>query len=379
MRSRSPGTANALAYAHNQGIVHRDIKPENILLEEGQAIVADFGIARAMSEAVSLGDDRMTGAGLALGTPLYMRSEQAAGHRSLDGRADIYKSGCVLYEMLTGEPPFVGPSPQAVAVHHAQDSPPLLRDQRPEVPAQLEQAVTKSLHKLPADRFATAAEFARALNAAGGVPSKRWKAVSRFHPKVWAAVILIAIAGAGLASAWRAAATPGREGLGMVVLPFEEHGYERSGQKPRSHLLFAEALASLPGFRPVDGSRLLTDNQNWSAVDLDSLQKKADHAGGKYLVTGRIAPRDRGARLSVDVYSTRFGTRLAHAEDSTDNDKLDGALARIALQAVLPIIERESLPFGAQPSLLRSTSSAVALGHLLRGAASLWREELPIA
>src|SRR5688572_2050494 len=155
--------ANALAYAHAQGIVHRDIKPENILFEEAHAVVADFGIARAISAAASTTDDRLTGAGFALGTPLYMSPEQSAGHLRLDGRADIYSLGCVLYEMLAGEPPFVGPTPQAVTAQHAQDSPRPVREKRPEVPPQVEQAITKSLHKLPADRFATAAEFAAAL------------------------------------------------------------------------------------------------------------------------------------------------------------------------------------------------------------------------
>src|SRR5215208_4706124 len=117
--------ANALAYAHGQGFVHRDIKPENILLEEGHAIVADFGIARAISAAASTMEDSLTGIGFALGTPLYMSPEQTAGHVRLDGRADIYSLGCVLYEMLAGEPPFTGPSPQAFAIQHAQDSAPL--------------------------------------------------------------------------------------------------------------------------------------------------------------------------------------------------------------------------------------------------------------
>jgi serine/threonine protein kinase len=158
--------ASALAYAHSQGIVHRDIKPENILLGEGHAIVADFGIARAITAAASTTNDGVTGPGLALGTPLYMSPEQSAGQLRLDGRADIYSLGCVLYEMLVGEPPFVGPTPQAVAWRHAEDAPAPLRRRRSHVPAQLEYAIMKSLAKLPADRFASATEFAAMLHPA---------------------------------------------------------------------------------------------------------------------------------------------------------------------------------------------------------------------
>jgi serine/threonine protein kinase len=157
--------ANALAYAHNQGIVHRDIKPENILLGEGHAVVADFGIARAITAAATT-TDGLTGPGFALGTPSYMSPEQSTGQLRLDGRADIYSLGCVLYEMLVGEPPFVGPTPQAIARQHAESAPPSLRRKRPQVPTQLEHVTLKSLAKLPADRFAAAAEFAAFLNLA---------------------------------------------------------------------------------------------------------------------------------------------------------------------------------------------------------------------
>ena len=114
--------ANALAYAHKEGVVHRDIKPENILLEEGIAIVADFGIARAFTAAATSMDEKLTSAGLALGTPLYMSPEQAAGHLELDGRADVYSLGCVLYEMLAGEPPFTGTTPRSRVMAPTTDS-----------------------------------------------------------------------------------------------------------------------------------------------------------------------------------------------------------------------------------------------------------------
>jgi serine/threonine-protein kinase len=123
--------AQALDCAHRHGVIHRDIKPENILLEEGQAVVADFGLARAVDAA---GGERLTGSGLALGTPAYMSPEQAGGERILDGRSDVYSLGCVLYEMLAGEPPFTGPTSRAVIAKRMLDPIPRVRTVRENVP-----------------------------------------------------------------------------------------------------------------------------------------------------------------------------------------------------------------------------------------------------
>jgi serine/threonine protein kinase/tetratricopeptide (TPR) repeat protein len=254
--------ADALAYAHSLGIVHRDIKPENILLEEGHAIVADFGIARAISAAASAMEQHLTTAGLALGTPLYMSPEQAAGHLRLDGRADIYSLGCVLYEMLVGDPPFTGPTPGSVAAQHAQDSPPMVRDKRPGVPLQVEQVVTKSLHKMPADRFATATEFAAALphrRTPAGVPTTpvaitkphRSRHISRV---AWAAAGALTLAGALTATAFRMRTTPVLDPSLYVVLPFRH----RAQSAPRllngdqCESLLHDALARWQGVKMVD-------------------------------------------------------------------------------------------------------------------------------
>ena len=152
--------AQALAYAHSLGVVHRDIKPENILLENGHALVADFGIARAISVA---GSDRLTETGIALGTPAYMSPEQGAEDGQVDGRSDLYALGCVVYEMLAGAPPFTGPTAQAILARHAVDPVAPIRTVRDTVPAGVEQAVLKALAKVPADRYPGAAEFAQAL------------------------------------------------------------------------------------------------------------------------------------------------------------------------------------------------------------------------
>src|SRR5437867_4626744 len=162
--------AGALAYAHGHGVVHRDIKPENILLSGGHALVADFGIARAITAA---GGETLTATGIAVGTPGYMSPEQAGGKDPIDGRADLYALACVLYEMLAGEPPFTGPTPQAVLARHMQERPPSLRVVRPTLPAGVQNAIETALAKVPADRFPTAAQFVAALSASPTAPSAR--------------------------------------------------------------------------------------------------------------------------------------------------------------------------------------------------------------
>src|SRR6187399_3341370 len=145
--------ASALDYAHRHGVIHRDIKPENILLHEGQALVADFGIALALSAA---GGTRMTETGMSLGTPHYMSPEQAMGEREITGRSDVYALGCMLYEMLSGDPPFTGSTVQAIVARVMTERPRGLLAQRHTIPPHVEAAVLTALEKLPADRFESA-------------------------------------------------------------------------------------------------------------------------------------------------------------------------------------------------------------------------------
>jgi serine/threonine-protein kinase len=156
--------ASALDYAHRHGVVHRDIKPENILLHDGRALVADFGIALAASKA---GGNRMTETGMSLGTPHYMSPEQAMGEREITPRSDVYALGVVLYEMLTGDPPFTGSTAQAVVARVLTEAPRPILPQRHTIPPEVEAAVLTALEKLPADRFGSAAEFAQALTGRG--------------------------------------------------------------------------------------------------------------------------------------------------------------------------------------------------------------------
>jgi serine/threonine protein kinase/tetratricopeptide (TPR) repeat protein len=220
--------ANALAYAHAQGIVHRDIKPENIMLVEGHAVVADFGIARAISAATGTSTERTTGTGLVLGTPMYMSPEQASGQLRLDGRSDIYSLGCVLYEMLAGEPPFTAATPQGVAARHAYDTPAPLRTRRPGLPAQLEQVVVKSLQKLPADRFSNAGEFEAALPHYPTPPEEQEPTVPtaafRRRPHIsrvgWALIGALTLAAGLTATAFHRRSAPSLDPSLYMVLPF---------------------------------------------------------------------------------------------------------------------------------------------------------------
>jgi tetratricopeptide (TPR) repeat protein len=183
--------AAALGCAHQHGVIHRDIKPENILLKGDRAMVTDFGIARAITEA---GEDRLTSAGIAVGTPAYMSPEQGSCKAKLDGRADIYALGCVLYEMLGGEPPFTGATAQAVVARQMQEAPRSLRVVRPAVSLALQDVVEKALAKVPADRYPTAGDFTAALERAkrqprGTIVKWGWR-----HRSVVAASLLVLIA-----------------------------------------------------------------------------------------------------------------------------------------------------------------------------------------
>jgi serine/threonine-protein kinase len=232
--------ALALAYAHREGVVHRDLKPENILLSEGQALVADFGVAKALSAP---GDSQLTETGIAVGTPAYMSPEQATGGH-IDGRTDVYALGCVLYEMLAGEPPFSGPTPQALLAKRVLEPVPHVRTLRDSVSEGLDRALARALAKAPADRFASAEEFGRALQDSIATPAsaasvatvpERTTARSpvsrpgsrRGVPVVATALILGFLIGLGVLFAWRNRRNLAEARTGskvIAVIPFESVG-----------------------------------------------------------------------------------------------------------------------------------------------------------
>jgi eukaryotic-like serine/threonine-protein kinase len=341
--------ANALAYAHGKGIVHRDIKPENILLEEGHAMVTDFGIARAFSVITNASEDRITSAGVALGTPLYMSPEQADGQVRLDGRADVYSLGCVLYEMLVGEPPFKGPTPLAIMAQHAQQSPPPIRERRPEVGPELEAVVRKALHKLPSDRFATAGEFAAALPRRR-TPEERWeKKPRRRSPHVsragWAMIGALALAAGLTATAFHRRAAPVMDQSLYMVLPFRH----RAESAPRllngdqCESLLHDALSRWRGVQMVDPLWVADarSRRGKTATIEDGLAIARERRAGR-VVLGEVWQfkdtihvrgllYDAGARRLVREQSVRIAPDLsdvqARFQELADSLLVGGALA----------------------------------------------------
>jgi serine/threonine-protein kinase len=290
--------ADALGYAHSRGLVHRDIKPENILFAAGHAVVSDFGIARAVSAA---GTARLTETGLAIGTPAYMSPEQAAGSQEVDGRSDLYSLGCVLYEMLGGDPPFYASTPQAVLAKKLSEAVPRISVVRDAVPAGVEAALTKALARTPADRWPTAADFAAALmeteaqghrgTGAQGAPRARWLVAAGIAALVIAAGVWAAARHWAPAQVSNANAIP-LDGTAIAVLPFHVLGAD-SGSPARN-------LASDMGDRfeitvtGEFGRRILHPGsvaQRWRAAGgtLDSaLSEEAELAVARALGAGRL-------------------------------------------------------------------------------------------
>jgi tetratricopeptide (TPR) repeat protein/TolB-like protein len=231
--------ADALEYAHGEGIVHRDIKPENILISGAHAIVADFGIARAITQARG---GSLTETGMALGSPMYMSPEQASGESRLDGRTDVYSLGCVLYEMLAGEAPFTGPTTPIIIAKRFAGPPTGIRKIRPTIPIQIEAATEKALAMSPADRFSTAGEFARALTSSEFEAPRRSRyalpvASQRTNRLLLAALAFLVLIGAGTtirsAIGKRTSASVGKSGAALdvnriAVAVFANHAGDRA-------------------------------------------------------------------------------------------------------------------------------------------------------
>jgi serine/threonine-protein kinase len=210
---------SALHHAHSHGVIHRDIKPENILLQGDQAVLADLGIARAISAA---GEERLTETGLSLGTPAYMSPEQAAGERDLDGRTDVYSFSVVLYEMLTGELPFSGHTAQAIVARKLTESPPSIRHLRDTVSPGLEQAVSRGMARAPADRYRTAADFANALVVRGAAADRDARLSWRRSGRLIGAAV--GVVGALLLGSWfrkGKGANPALDTSVVAVAPFD--------------------------------------------------------------------------------------------------------------------------------------------------------------
>ena len=250
--------ADALSYAHARGVVHRDIKPENIMIEGGHAVVADFGIARALTAA---GGARLTQTGMSVGTPMYMSPEQAAGETDIDGRSDLYSLACVLYEMLGGQPPFTGTSAATITRQHMIADVPPITNLRPSVPAAVVDALQRALSKSPADRFNPVAQFGAAITpgaitagtiTAGNAPPASREEASGVQ-RVAIAVAVAGIVGIAALAFWRfatlSAVSPSAATSSIAVLPFTDLSPDRKnaylGDGVAETLI--NALAQVPG------------------------------------------------------------------------------------------------------------------------------------
>ena len=373
--------AAGLAYAHGRGVVHRDVKPENILLSGyhppltgstaagWQALLVDFGIARAASLA---GGERLTETGLALGTPRYMSPEQLAGDPAVDARADVYALGCVLFEMLVGEPPFTGPTAQAVAARALSDPVPSLRGARPAVSEELERIITRALAKVPADRFATAAEFGDALSRTAAAPPapsgetrrRRWLGLAA------AGLVLLAIAGGLLLRAGRAPRIIA-SASSIAVLPFLPSGTDTALSRLGRDLVFtlSAELDGLGGIRVVDAHTVLARAGTAGLEGAPRWEVLARDLGAGSFVQGSLVRVGADVRLDLALLgsgSDSGATPLARATVTAPSDSV-AVLTDSAARALLrQIWSRGSPPTASLDGALR-TRSVPALRAFLQG------------
>jgi serine/threonine-protein kinase len=348
--------AEALAYAHRQGIVHRDIKPANILLSEGHALVADFGIARAVGDA---GGEQLTRTGIAVGTPQYMAPEQATGEKEVDGRADVYATGAVLYEMLAGEPPFTGPSARIILTRSLTEAPRALTAARQGLPPALDAVVQKALAKNPVDRYSTGEALIGAIDSmrqvgmsSGSSPvatspvvtapatevvpatTKAVSAAMDAMPKRWLSLRTLAMAGAAALVVWAVTATviasrgtvpvakTGKAGNRIAVLPFQNQGAS-------SDEYFADGIADeVRGkLSRVSGLAVIASS---SAVQYKGSTKKpqeiATELGADYLLVGTVRwAGAEGGKRRVQVVPELIDARSGDVkwQQSFDTDITD--------------------------------------------------------
>ena len=337
--------ADALGYAHSHNVVHRDIKPENIMLSGEHASVTDFGIARAIDEAAA---ERLTETGLVIGTPAYMSPEQASGSSQVDGRSDVYSLGCVLFELLVGEPPFTGPTPQAILARQALETIPSVRVTRSATPEHVETAVRRALGKVPADRFRTAGAFAEALRSGR---SRRWRAYippwARSISK-WAAALMSVVAVAVTAVVGvRFLTGPGDELTGdptlMAVMPFRASGtVDTTIIKPEELVGHLQSrFSGVGGPRVLDPALVLPAWQDaggsrGAGISERNARRLARDFGAGLVLMGSIHGSSGTLSLNAFVVEASGGRELARAERvSAPSDSLASLLDRLAVELLL--------------------------------------------
>jgi serine/threonine-protein kinase len=386
--------AAALGFAHRHGVVHRDVKPENVLLSDGHALLADFGIALAAA-----GDDRLTSTGLTVGTPSYMSPEQAAGDRALDGRSDQYALACVVYEMLAGEPPFVAASAQALIAKHLADAAPSARRLRPGVPPAVDAALVRALAKSPADRFATMEAFAAALRrgadgrreadstAAPVATTDAAPAAARPGRRAWSVpvaagiVVVLALAalGAVLRRPWeRPAPAPALDSHRVAVLPFRvvtsdaELAYLGEGVVD----LLAIKFTGEGGPRAVDPRAALSAWRQ-AGNGPDAVERAARAVGAGMAVDGSVVGSARQLTVTASLRRVDRGDSSSTTSETGPADSLPQLLDRVAGR-LLASQAGQSRSLGALTSLpaLQAYLAGVSryrLGHYDEAAAALDR------
>jgi eukaryotic-like serine/threonine-protein kinase len=351
--------AGALDYAHREGVVHRDLKPENIMIADGQARVADFGVARALAGG-SDGEERLTRTGVAVGTPLYMSPEQAAGG-TVDGRSDVYALGCVLYEMLAGEPPFTGATPQTVIARRMLQPPLPVTQLRPGVPMSVDRAITRALAPVPADRFATPGEFARALDVQVAATETRPRAILR-RPWGWAVATGLVVAAVGAWWTSRSSAKP-HPSPSVGILPFAnlsddpEKEYLSDGMTEE----VIAALAKIQGLRvPARTSTFALKGRNEDVHTIGRqlnvstvLEGSVRQAGTRLRVTAQLVNVSDGYQMWSEVYDRPAQDLVAVQE-------------QIA-QAIVGTLEPRLLPRDRDALVRHARCSPEAYDRYLRG------------
>ncbi len=363
--------ASALTFAHARGIVHRDIKPENILLSAGgESVVADFGIARALGAASGT---RLTVTGVGIGTPGYMSPEQVSGESAVDGRSDIYSLGCLLYEMIAGQPPFTGPTAESVVAQHMAAPIPRVTVIRPTAGPAVARAIERALAKVPADRFATAAEFAGALVAPAAPerhrltvsPAARWAIIGG------AAFVVVA----GLATLLRGRGSPAVDDSVIAVLPFRVSGdssvaFLREGMVD----LLTTQFGALTGLRPVDSRTVLAAWRRAvptgdELATADAVRLAANMGSGR-LVLGEIVGTGAGLTIVARVLDAD-GDRQPDAVQHGPSDSLFVLIDRLTSQ----LVASNAGEPGRRLADLTSTS-LTALRAYLDGQAAFRRGEI---
>ncbi|HEX9055689.1 MAG TPA: protein kinase, partial [Gemmatimonadales bacterium] len=358
--------ADALHYAHQHGVIHRDIKPENILLSGGHAQLADFGIARAL---LPDSDERLTESGISLGTPRYMSPEQAMAQRDVDARTDIYSLGCVLYELLTGEPPFTGPTPQAVLAKRLSEPVPHLRTGR-DVPLALERAVTRALARSPADRFSTAAEFAAALRsdrladdvgATDTLVTPRPRRPIAKPVALGVALLLLALGGY---AAFRRLGTPRAAPLASAaVLPFADLSPEKDQQYFSDGLTeeLITTLSQVPGLRVA--ARTSSFQFKGQNPDVHEVGRKLDVGA---VLEGSVRKSGRRLRVSAQLIDAKDGYQLW--SESYDRDLADVfAVQEDVARSIVAALRVRLAPAPAAALAVRPTGDLQAYDLYLKG------------